>query len=125
MMLAPADLPGRVFRDPASDAARRLFGSGDDPDARIRVMWTMGATGKFIWPIPDKGLKKRIHRVKAPTLVVWGKDDRLVPPVYADEFVRRIPGARLELLDDAGHAPHLEHPARVAGLVSDFVVAAR
>jgi pimeloyl-ACP methyl ester carboxylesterase len=112
-----------VFRDGASEAARRLFGAPgpDDPAAKIRVMWAMGATGKFIWPIPDKGLKKRIHRVKAPALVVWGKDDRLVPAVYADEFVRRLPGARLEHVDGAGHAPHLEHPERVAGMVRDFV----
>jgi pimeloyl-ACP methyl ester carboxylesterase len=81
----------------------------------------MGTTGKFIWPIPDKGLKKRIHRVKAPTLLVWGREDRLVPAVYADEFTRRLPGARLQTVDGAGHAPHLEHTAAVARVVSDFL----
>jgi len=35
-----------------------------------------------------QGLKKHIRRVKAPTLLVWGKDDRVVPPVYAHEGVR-------------------------------------
>ena len=89
--------------------------------ARVRLMWAMGATGKFIWPIPDKGLKKRIHRVKAPTLLVWGKEDRLVPPVYADEFARRLPGARVETVGGCGHAPHLEQPAAVARTVSDFL----
>ena len=59
----------------------------------------MGATGKFTWPIPDKGLKKRIHRVTAPTLLVWGKEDRLVPPVYADEFARRLADARVQTVD--------------------------
>ena len=121
MMLLPADLPRWVFRDPAGEAACRLFGApgADDPAAKIRVMWTMGATGKFIWPIPDKGLKKRIHRVKAPTLLVWGREDRLVPPVYAEEFVRRIAGARLQEVD-GGHAPHLEDPEAVARIVRDF-----
>jgi pimeloyl-ACP methyl ester carboxylesterase len=84
-------------------------------------MWAMGATGKFIWPLPDKGLKKRIHRVTAPTLLVWGKEDRLVPPVYADEFVRRLPAARLQTVEGAGHAPHLEQPAVVARAVRDFL----
>ena len=77
----------------------------------------MGATSKFIWPIPDKGLKKRIHRVTAPTLVVWGKEDRLVPLVYADKFTRRISGSRLQTVDGAGHAPQVEQPDRVARLV--------
>ena len=65
--------------------------------ARVRLMWAMGTTGKFIWPIPDKGLKKRIHRVKAPSLLIWGREDRLVPAVYADEFTRRLAGARVHM----------------------------
>ena len=91
--------------------------------ARVRMIWAMGTTGKFIWPIPDKGLKKRIHRVSAPTLIVWGADDRLVPSVYADEFSKRLASTRIHIITGAGHAPHLGHPASVAGLVRDFVTA--
>jgi pimeloyl-ACP methyl ester carboxylesterase len=125
MVLELGQLRARIFRDPDGDAARRLFGGVDDAQeaatARIRLMWAMGATGKFIWPIPDKGLKKRIHRVKAPTLLLWGKEDRLVPPVYADEFARRIPGARVQTVGDAGHAPQLEQPETVARMVREFL----
>jgi pimeloyl-ACP methyl ester carboxylesterase len=82
----------------------------------------MGATGKFIWPLPDKGLKKRIHRITAPTLVVWGAEDRLVPPVYADEFLKRLPpGARLETVERGGHAPQAEQPEAVARVVREFL----
>jgi pimeloyl-ACP methyl ester carboxylesterase len=115
----------RLFRDPASEAAARLFGPTEPAEAataaRIRLMWAMGTTGKFIWPLPDKGLKKRIHRVKAPTLLLWGKDDRFVPPVYADEFTRRLPGARLQTLDGCGHAPHMEQPDTAARMVREFL----
>jgi len=125
MLLTPPDLAAHIFRDPAGEPARRLLAPAEDPEAvaeaRVRLQWAMGATGKFIWPIPDKGLKKRIHRLRAPTLLVWGKDDRLVPPVYAEEFVRRLPGTRVETVDGAGHAPHLEQPAAVARLVRDFL----
>ncbi len=125
MMLEPDVQRARIFRDPQSEAARRLFGPSEPADAaaaaRIRLVWAMGATGKFIWPIPDKGLKKRIHRVTAPTLLVWGADDRIVPPSYADEFVKRIPGARVQLVDACGHAPQLEQPAAVARLVREFL----
>ena len=86
-------------------------------------MWALGATGKFLWPIPDKGLKKRIHRVSAPTLLVWGKEDRLVAPVYADEFTRRIAGSRVHTVSGAGHAPHLEQPEAVARVVKEFLSA--
>ncbi|HEV8308433.1 MAG TPA: alpha/beta hydrolase [Methylomirabilota bacterium] len=125
MLLNPRDLPGHIFRDPDGDAARRMFAPAQDPEAvamaRVRLVWAVGASGKFLWPLPDKGLKKRIHRVTAPTLLVWGKEDRLVPPIYGEEFARRLPGARVEIVDQAGHAPHLEHPEAVARLVRDFL----
>ncbi len=126
MMLEPAALRAHIFRDPEGDAARRMFPRTDAQDAatteaRVRLMWAMGTTGKFIWPIPDKGLKKRIHRVKAPSLIVWGREDRLVPAVYAEEFTRRLSGARVETIDGAGHAPHLEQTDTVARVVRDFL----
>jgi len=125
MTLDPEAMRARIFRDPAGEAARRMFGPSEPPEAaaaaRIRLMWAMGATGKFIWPIPDKGLKKRIHRVTAPALLLWGKEDRLVPLVYADEFARRLPGARVQTVEGCGHAPHLEQPETVARIVGDFL----
>ena len=46
--------------------------------------------------------------MQAPTLLVWGKQDGLVPPVYADEFASRLRDARVALVDGAGHVPQLE-----------------
>jgi len=124
MTVNPAELPSWVFRDPTSEAAKQMFGPSEPPEAaaqaRVRLTWAMGATGKFTWPIPDKGLKKRIHRVSAPTLLVWGKEDRLVPPVYADEFAKRIAGARVQTVEGAAHAPHLEQPERVARMIREL-----
>lgn len=124
MALDPAKLPEYAFRDPKSAAAQQLFALGD-PEARVKLSWSMGTTGKFIWPIPDKGLKKRMHRITAPTLLIWGKEDRLVPPVYADEFARRLSGARTQTVEGAGHMAHLERPEVVARMVRDFVGSAR
>jgi pimeloyl-ACP methyl ester carboxylesterase len=82
----------------------------------------MGSTGKFIWPIPDKGLRKRIHRIATiPTLLVWGEADRLVPRVYAEEFARRLAKTRTELVKGAGHAPQLEQPVATASAVGNFL----
>jgi pimeloyl-ACP methyl ester carboxylesterase len=126
MMLEPGELRRHIFSDPECEAARLMFPRSDAQDAaatgaRVRMVWAMGATGKFIWPIPDKGLKKRIHRVAAPTLLVWGDVDRLVPAVYADEFVGRLRDARVQMVANAGHAPQLEQPAVVARAVREFV----
>ena len=125
VQVAPPELPKYVFSAPDGAAAKALFAVPDDPEesalARTRLTWAMGSTGKFIWPIPDKGLKKRIHRVAATTLLVWGADDRIVPAVYADEFAKRLPRSRIEVVKGAGHAPHLEQPDVTAKLVGAFL----
>jgi pimeloyl-ACP methyl ester carboxylesterase len=127
MMLDPKELPGHIFRDPASAGAKLLFAQPEDEAARVAVQvgltWAMGTTGKFIWPIPDKGLKKRIHRITAPTLLLWGEHDRLVPRAYAKEFAGRIADTRLEVVAGAGHAPHLEQPDAAARAVQAFLKA--
>ena len=124
MLNTPGDAAAHLPRSRGRRRAR-LFAQAEDEEARVTAQvgltWAMGATGKFIWPIPDKGLKKRIHRVKAPTLLIWGAEDRIVPPIYAEEFLRHIAGAQIETVEKAGHAPHLEQPAAVAGLVREFL----
>jgi pimeloyl-ACP methyl ester carboxylesterase len=70
--------------------------------------------------VPDKGLKRRIHRVKAPTLVIWGAEDGIAPPAYADEFARRIADARSVCIEHAGHLPQVEQPEAVLRAIADF-----
>ena len=125
MLQPPQDLASWVFTNPRSPAANEMFalpaGQEEAAVAKTQLIWSMGATGKFIWPIPDKGLKKRIHRITAPALLVWGRDDRLVPPSYAEEFAKRLISARTELVEGAGHAPHQERPDAVTRLVQAFL----
>jgi pimeloyl-ACP methyl ester carboxylesterase len=81
----------------------------------------VACTGKFVWPIADRGFKNRIHRVAAPTLIVWGKADGIIALAYAQEFAGRIAGARTELIDRAGHLPHLEQTETVVKAVGGFL----
>jgi pimeloyl-ACP methyl ester carboxylesterase len=81
----------------------------------------VASTSHFMWPIPERGLAKRLRRVKADTLVVWGRQDALVPAVYADEFGARIAGARVRLVDGAGHVPQVEQQDEVSRAVLEFL----
>ena len=125
MIVPPDECRRALFADPEGEVAERFFHLPDDREARgeaqIAHVWSQACTGKFVWPIPDKGLKKHIHRIAAPTLIVWGKQDGVISPAYGDEFARRIGGARVELVDRAGHLPHLEQPETVARLVQEFL----
>jgi pimeloyl-ACP methyl ester carboxylesterase len=70
----------------------------------------LAAATRFVWPIPDRGLKRRLHRVKSDTLLVWGAEDRVVPPSYAERFAGLMPNARTVILPECGHFPMLERP---------------
>jgi pimeloyl-ACP methyl ester carboxylesterase len=125
MMTAPQDLPALLFADPGSEAAQAAFALPEDhverADAMAAATWTLGCTAKFVWPVPDRGLARRLHRITAPTLIVWGSDDALVSVVYAEEFAKRIAGARVEVLERCGHAPQLECCEETLRLVREFL----
>jgi pimeloyl-ACP methyl ester carboxylesterase len=125
MIMPEAARAKAFFADPQGEAARCFFAHPEEKGSRVEsvvsFIWAQACTGKYVWPLPDKGLKHRIHRIAAPTLVIWGKEDGIVSPVYAQEFASRIAGSRAVLIDGAGHLPHLEQGERVSALVHDFV----
>jgi pimeloyl-ACP methyl ester carboxylesterase len=63
-----------------------------------------------------------IPNIKAPTLLVWGLNDTITPPIVAHEFNRLIPNSNLKFIDRCCHAPMMEHPAKFNELVEDFLV---
>ncbi len=86
-----------------------------------QLVWSQACTGKFVWPIADRGFSRRAHRIAAPTLIVWGKSDGIIAAAYAQEFAKRIAGSRVEMVENAGHLPHLEQPDAVVKTVHAFL----
>jgi pimeloyl-ACP methyl ester carboxylesterase len=123
----PEELTAAIFHDPGSAVARDLMAVPADPEARQEAMLkrtqNLTAAGKFLWPLPDKGLKKRIHRIVTPTLLLWGASDRLVPPIYGEEFLQRIDGARLITFKGASHMLPFEKPDECMEAIIDFLIA--
>ena len=66
----------------------------------------------------------RLRRVTSPTLVVWGKQDRLVPLAHGEAYCKAIRRAELKVLDRCGHSPQLERPAEFAAIVEEFLARA-
>jgi pimeloyl-ACP methyl ester carboxylesterase len=126
MVLSDSERRPSLFADPDGDAARQFFDAPSDPGERVDVLaqfvWAQACTGKFVWPVPDRGLKHRIHRIAAPTLIVWGDSDRIIAPDYAKEFAKWIAGARVQMIAKAGHLPQLERPEAVAKALLGFLV---
>ena len=84
-------------------------------------MQDIAAAGKFLWPLPDKGLNRRAYRIKAPTLILWGEQDRINPPSYAAEFQGLITGASTGTIGNAGHLLMLEQPDSFVETVASFL----
>lgn len=121
----PTDLPALLFADPTSPAAQAMLAMPTDPDAltsaQAQLVWNLGATGKLVWPIPDRGLHKRLHRLSAPTLIVWGEQDALISAIYAEEFAHHIAGSRIEIIPKSGHIPQVEQMETTYAAVTDFL----
>ena len=77
--------------------------------------------GKILFPIPNRRLSKRLYRLAAPTLILWGGADRLIVPAYAERWQALIPGARLELIEGAAHMLPYEQPEAFARAVEKFL----
>ena len=125
MLLPEAERKKALFADPDGAGAKSFFAVPPDAAQRVDTLagmvWAQASTGKFVWPIPDQGLKKHIHRIAAPTLIVWGAADSIVPPTYAKDFAAAIKGARVSNVAGAGHLPHLEKPADTLAALQQFL----
>ena len=100
------------------------------PDGLEPVLWTIEtarsneATARFLWPLGDTRLARRLPRIAAPTLLIWGSADRIIPPSYAARFAEGIGGnADVILIDGAGHNAELDEPHAVADAVLAFAAA--
>jgi pimeloyl-ACP methyl ester carboxylesterase len=114
--------PSRVlFSDPAM-RERFLFAGREKLDAHVEELLDLRAAAKFLWPIPDTGVAKRLPRIAAPTLVVTSEHDAIVPPeVYGPAWQRAIRDAERATIAAAGHLAELEQPDRFATLVREFL----
>jgi len=123
--MTPEQLGVALWHDPNSEVAKTMMAVPQDEQAQLAAylvrMQHLSTAGKFLWPIPDKGLKKRIHRIKAQTLIVWGQSDGLAPVVYAEEFHKRIPGSQVTILQRCAHMPMYEDPTGFVSAVSTFL----
>jgi|OpeIllAssembly_1097287.scaffolds.fasta_scaffold04567_3 pimeloyl-ACP methyl ester carboxylesterase len=68
----------------------------------------------------NEGVTK-VEGISAPTLILWGGRDHLIPPATAQRFAADIPGAKTVMFDDLGHVPHEEDPARTVAEVKTFL----
>jgi pimeloyl-ACP methyl ester carboxylesterase len=126
----PIELNQRAWHDPAARPAG-IYGLGwqatiDDSmtDAEmISLARNWDSLCLFAWRphMFNPQLKHWLHRIGAPTLVLWGESDRIVTPGYGRHYASLIPAAEFATIPGAGHHPELEQPAAFVARVEEFL----
>ena len=107
----------QVFHDDTRVTDERI-------DAYARPMMRPGAVvaaAELLGSRVPGGAVEQVGRVRAPTLVVWGREDRWIPVDHARRFAEAIPGAEVAILDGCGHVPQEERPEETAALILAFI----
>jgi pimeloyl-ACP methyl ester carboxylesterase len=124
LLVAPDKLVKLLFNDPSKPEVAAKLAMPKERDAMnaalVQRFGALASTAHFIHPIPERGLKRRLPRIKAETLVLWGAQDALVPAVYAAEFQALIPKARVQMIEGAGHVPQIEQRKLVSEHLRNF-----
>jgi len=111
--LTPSELDELAWFDPA--AGKRDYKNRPDAES-LAAARNREATARFCWSpyMHNPKLKSRLHRIRIPTLFLWGTADRILSDRYGRGYCALIPGARFESIERAGHYPHIEQPQEFA-----------
>jgi pimeloyl-ACP methyl ester carboxylesterase len=104
----------------------RLF-TPDPPTATLE-RWDLNRemTFRIAWKpyMYNPTLPPLLGGVRTETLIVWGRQDRIVPAGVGDQYARALPGSRLSVVDGAGHFLEMERPDALAKLIVPFAAQA-
>lgn len=120
--MTPPELDAAKWHDPANKELETHTREGSTQlDLMVERTKNSGTASTFMWPIPDRGLRRRARYLTAPTLVVHGESDGLVPVRYAQELAGLLPNAELLTIPRAGHLPMFEAAEEFVTAVQKFV----
>jgi pimeloyl-ACP methyl ester carboxylesterase len=126
---APGVQPADIFLMSAEELVRNLFFDQRLAEARLAEPVTAEAldialknkhtTARLAWEprLHDPFLPKWLHRIDVPVKIIWGKEDRILPIAFMEEYKRLIPKAQTRVVEGAGHLPQAEKPDLFVELV--------
>ncbi|MBI3758115.1 MAG: alpha/beta hydrolase [Deltaproteobacteria bacterium] len=120
--IPPQNILPLVFHDLAKAIAMMPKDFGID--TMVQMFHDRSAFARLSWNpyLHDPKLRRRIARAASvPTLIVWGKQDQLIPPVYAEEYKKLLPVSQVAYIDQCGHDPTIEQPDEFARTVVEFL----
>lgn len=119
----PRELPALLSEQPERLAAALAAPPGSDAaEWELTLHRASEAAARLLWPFGDRGIAKRLHRIRVRTLLVWGSGDRVVPAGYAKRFAAGVGGyVEMREIAGAGHVAEIDQPDAVAEAVLSFL----
>ena len=120
-LMSPDEAVRTIFADPATAAA--IYPPNPTTEELEIILRQRATLARLAWNpyLHNPKLLRRLHRIRVPTLVVWGQEDRLFPLEHARAFQQAIPGAALAVLPGCGHVPPLDRPEDFVRTVTGFL----
>jgi len=106
-----------TFYDPAiatKELIDELYSVVNDRNKAIRIVATAKSAIRH-------NLGDKLHLIKIPVLLIWGKEDSVTPPFVGEKFEELLPDAKLYLIDKCGHAPMMEKPDEFNEILKSFL----
>jgi pimeloyl-ACP methyl ester carboxylesterase len=109
------------------DLAEAVIAASQQPEAEDAALKNRTITAKLSWQprSHDPNLRKWLHRIKLPTLLIWGAEDRVFPRPYAYVYQQLIPGAKAIVLPECGHLPQVEKGDQFVAELESFIETTR
>jgi pimeloyl-ACP methyl ester carboxylesterase len=111
-----------LFHDPHGYMASLVIKDQPDEQQMLNAFQAMTVLARLVWERPyDPKLAARLHRVQCPTLLLWGENDRLVPPSYGGAYKQCLPQAVFKRIPQCGHLPMFEKEDEFVGALLEFL----
>jgi len=109
------------------ELAEAVIAGSQRPELEDAALKNRMMTAKLSWQPRnhDPQLRKWLHRIKVPTLLIWGDHDRVFPKEYALAYQRLIPGAKVVVIPECGHLPNVEKPEAFVRELAGFLKSKR
>ena len=123
-LLLPQELAPLIFYDASQVAEREMVFPAKPTSEQVDLRDASQLMAQLLGWKPYMYNPKLIHRLRritSPTRIIWGKQDRLVPPAHGEAYHKAIRGSELRVLDRCGHLPQLERPDEFVALVEEFL----
>jgi pimeloyl-ACP methyl ester carboxylesterase len=122
LSLDPGATRRLIFAEPSSRLALEMIPDVPQPAAMVSTLLARQTLARFAWQFPDNPrLRQYLHRVRLPTMIIWGERDGFVGTAHGKAYQEGIAKSEFVTVPNVGHLPHIEAPQVCAEIMSKFL----